>query len=181
MSKSASLSRLFAALLPMTAPALAQAGTNEMGATAEACATPGDLPAPLASWSRPVPMRAVGKAGQLNRAKLTSGAAVTLALLPTPKVAYPLRPEKPGGSVSYGGLAQFTVTEGGIWRVGLSSGAWVDVVKDGKAATSVAHGHGPHCTGLRKMVDYNLSPGIYTLQVAANGSDSITVIVTRLP
>lgn len=112
---------------------------------------------------------------------LAPGKAVSLTLLPTPKVTYPLRPEKPGGTVSFGGLLRFTVAEEGIWRVALSSGAWVDVVKDGKAATSVAHGRGPDCSGIRKMVDYRLAPGTYTLQVAANGSDSMTLMVARQP
>jgi hypothetical protein len=103
-----------------------------------------------------------------------------MALLPTPRVAYPLRPEKPGGSVSYGGLARFTVDKAGTWRVALSTPAWVDVVKDGKASTSIAHGHGPDCSGIRKMVDYALEPGEYVLQVAANGSDKVTLLVTPL-
>ena len=126
-------------------------------------------------------MTAVGTAGKIGQAQLTPGRAVTLALLPTPKVTYPLRPEKPGGSVSYGGLARFTVEQSGTWRVALGTGAWVDVVKDGQAAISIAHGHGPQCSGVRKMVDYDLSPGTYTLQLAANGSDSIGLLVTRLP
>lgn len=104
-----------------------------------------------------------------------------LKLLPTPKIAYPLRPEKPGGSVSFGGLASFTVAEEGMWRVALSSGAWIDVVKDGVAWPSVAHGRGPDCSGIRKMVDYRLAPGTYMLQVSANGTDASTLLVASLP
>lgn len=92
-----------------------------------------------------------------------------------------MRPEKPGGTVSHGGVLRFTVAEEGVWRIALSSGAWVDVVKDGKASTSVAHGRGPDCSGIRKMVDYRLSPGTYLLQIAANGFDTLTVMVARLP
>ncbi len=153
----------------------------QMTATAESCTAPAELPAALASWATPAPMTAVGAAAKLGRAQLTPGRAVTLTLLPTPKVAYPLRPEKPGGSVSYGGLVRFTVEQSGTWRVALGTGAWVDVVKDGKAAASIAHGHGPQCSGVRKIVDYDLSPGTYTLQLAADGSDSIGLLVTRLP
>lgn len=161
-------------LITLPMPVFAQ----EMGA-AVPCAAPADLPEALAGWRSPVP----ATAGDV-RAKavvLTQGKAVTLALLPTPKVAYPLRPAKPGGSVSFGGLASFTVTQAGIWRIALGSGAWIDVVKDGKAMTSIAHGHGPDCSGIRKMVDYRLTPGRYMLQVAANGTDSLPLLVTRLP
>nr|WP_240334383.1 hypothetical protein [Sphingobium estronivorans] len=145
------------------------------------CATQADLPAPLAAWNKPVPLRAAADRKAAGRAVLTPGQAVAMALLPTPKIAYPLRPAKPGGTVSYGGLASFTVQQAGTWRVALGSGAWVDVVKDGKAADSIAHGHGPDCSGIRKMVDYALQPGNYTLQVAANGEDRLTLLVTRLP
>ncbi|WP_255326564.1 hypothetical protein [Sphingobium sp. EM0848] len=159
-----------------SAPALAQ-----MGHDAELCKVPVELPAPLASWNQPIPLQAAADRKGAARAALTPGQAVAMTLLPTPSVVYPLRPAKPGGTVSYGGLASFTVKEAGTWRVALGSGAWVDVVKDGKAMESVAHGHGPDCSGIRKMVDYALQPGRYTLQMAANGEDRLALIVTRLP
>lgn len=46
---------------------------------------------------------------------------------------------------------------------------------------STVHGHGPHCTGIRKMADFPLTPGTYTLQIAANGQRQMTVLVARLP
>ncbi|SER43152.1 hypothetical protein [Sphingobium sp. YR768] len=159
-------------------PVLAQ---TPMGQEAATCSAPAELPAELQSWRSPVPLKAGVDRKTAAKAMLTAGQAVTLALSPTPKIAYPVRPAKPGGSVSYGGLASLTVAQAGTWRVALGSGAWVDVVKDGEAATSIAHGHGPDCSGVRKMVDYSLEPGTYTIQVAANGSDSLTLLVTRLP
>jgi hypothetical protein len=102
-------------------------------------------------------------------------------LLRTPDVRYPLRPEKPGGSVSYGGLVQIDVREAGAYRVVLDSAAWIDLVRDEQAVKSTAHGHGPHCTGIRKMVDYPLTPGRYTLQISANGQPQMTVLVARVP
>jgi len=104
-----------------------------------------------------------------------------VTLLQTPQVKYPLRPEKPGGSVSYGGLIGIAIEEAATYRVGLSSGAWIDVVRDGTTVTSVKHGHGPDCTGIRKMVDFPLEPGHYTLQIAANGAPRISMILARLP
>lgn len=166
------------ALAAAAAPASAQ---GQMADAAVACAAPADLPAPLASWRAPVPLRAATAARGLKAATLTPGQSVTLALARTPDVAYPLRPAKPGGSVSYGGLTRFTVDKPGTWRVALSTAAWVDLVRDGAALQSIAHGHGPDCTGVRKMVDFTLSPGEYTIQVAANGADSITLLVTPLP
>lgn len=144
------------------------------------CAVPAELPAPLASWRNPAALKGATDRKGAARSVLEPGKTVTMALSPTPKIDYPVRPAKPGGSVSFGGLAGFTVREAGTWRVALGSGAWVDVVKDGKAAPSVAHGHGPDCSGIRKMVDYELQPGSYTLQISANGEDRLTVLVTPL-
>jgi hypothetical protein len=153
----------------------------QMEHAAPACAAPSVLPAELASWRTPVMMAAARDRQGASKVALVPGKAATLALAPTPSVEYPVRPEKPGGTVSFGGLAAFSVKQAGTWRVALGAGAWIDVVKGGKAATSIAHGHGPDCTGVRKMVDYQLSPGTYTLQLAANGEKSLTVLVTRLP
>lgn len=173
----------FALLLVCALPALI-AGPSvqaQQAAASPACTAPAELPAALAGWAAPGTMKAAASAKGSAVARLAAGKAVVLKLLPTPKVSYPLRPEKPGGSVSYGGLTSFTVAEEGVWRVALSSGAWVDVVKDGASSQSVAHGRGPDCSGIRKMVDYQLTPGTYTLQIAASGSDALTLLVVRLP
>lgn len=175
---------LFSLVLPMALPLAAGSALAQASAGADpACAgkPPAALPASLADWRTPDAMKAAGNAKTAAKAALKPGAAVRATLLPTPKVAYPVRPEKPGGTVSYGGLFRFTVAREGVWRVALGSAAWVDVVRDGKAMRSVAHGHGPACSGVRKMVDYRLTPGTYTLQVAANGSDSLTLLVTPQP
>jgi len=172
----------FRAVLPLLGMAcLAGSAHARMEQAPSTCAVPAELPAPLASWRNPAAFKGATDRKGAARSVLEPGKTVTMALSPTPKVAYPVRPAKPGGSVSFGGLAGFTVREAGTWRVALGSGAWVDVVKDGKAAPSVAHGHGPDCSGIRKMVDYDLKPGRYTLQIAANGEDRLTLLVTRLP
>lgn len=144
------------------------------------CAIKASPPADMASWAAPQKMEAAGDSKAAARRALAAGQAVTLALLPTPKVAYPLRPNKPGGSVSYGGIVRFRVDQPGTWRVALGSGAWIDVIKDGVARASTAHGHGPDCTGIRKMVDFTLEAGDYLLQVAANGDPDVTLLVTRI-
>jgi hypothetical protein len=61
--------------------------------------------------------------------------------------------------------AAFTIANGGRYRVALDQGGWIDLVRDGKPLTSVAHGHGPNCTTIRKIVDFDLTPGSYTLKL----------------
>ncbi|MCK9542852.1 MAG: hypothetical protein M0R03_12565 [Novosphingobium sp.] len=145
------------------------------------CAAPAPLAGPLAAWTSPVAMAAGATRQAAVRGPLATGQAVRLALPRTSDVRYALRPEKPGGSVSYGGLVRFDVREAGTYRVALGSGAWIDVVARGKAVRSIAHGHGPQCSGIRKMVDFPLEPGRHILQIAANGEPEISVLIARLP
>jgi hypothetical protein len=127
-----------------------------------------------ASWSQAAPMPAGRDANA--PAALTLGAASQVALAPTPDVHYALRPEKPGGSVSYGGLLALDVASAGTYRIALGSAAWLDVIGKNGPLRSTAHGHGPDCTSIRKMVDFALTPGRYIVQISANGAPSLTVL-----
>jgi hypothetical protein len=47
--------------------------------------------------------------------------------------------------------------------------------------TSIAHGHGPDCSGIRKMVDFRLEAGSYVLQIVGNGAPTVRVLVASVP
>lgn len=151
-----------------------------------ACTTKVPTTGDLASWNAPVEKTSAGSADGAEETVLLIGQAAHVALLRTPEVKYTVPPEKPGRSASHGGLFQFAVKDAGTYRVALGSAAWIDVVgtsgeSAGKAVTSTAHGHGPDCSGIRKMVDFALTPGRYTLQIAANNEPKTTVLVAELP
>ena len=161
----------------LAAPQLACAADD-----APVCTSPGSLPDDMTSWRTPVVRNAAASAADLGKAALPLGQAVKVRLLQTPAVTYPMRPAKPGGSVSYGGLLQLTVKDHGSYRVALDSPAWIDLVSASNAPVdSFGHGHGPACTGVRKMVDFVLEPGVYTLEVSASGCADGEVMVLRLP
>ena len=145
-----------------------------------ACAAAKPAEGTLAPWNVPADMQAQGDPSKLAGASLRVGQAVRLALLPTPDVHYPVRPEKPGGSVSHGGLVGVWVAKAGKYRIALGSGAWIDLVGNGKPVISIAHGHGPDCTGIRKMVDFDLKPGRYTLQISANADAQTSLLIAPL-
>jgi hypothetical protein len=141
----------------------------------------GKAPAHFAPWeSKAAAASATGAAG-LAAATLDVGKAYDLALKPTPDITYVSQPEKPGGSVSKGGLFQFKVVAAGTYSVALSAAPWVDVVKDGKKLDPVSFGHGPECTTIRKMVSYALQPGDYTVQVSASADPQLGLMVFRKP
>jgi len=167
---------MLTALLLAAAPPQEMAGMDHRAA---ACpATPAPLPAELRGWPRARPVRAGGTAARATVLPVGEGTVATL--LPTPRVTYAVRPEKPGGSVSSGGLFAFRVATAGRYRVALGSAAWVDVLAGTTPAVSVAHGHGPDCSGVRKMVDFDLKPGRYLLQVAGNGTATLPLMVARV-
>lgn len=166
------------ALTLMVLPMPLQA--QEMAPACTVTAVPEGVFAP---WSTPTDIVAGRDPKRLAAATIRLGQAARIALLPTPEVHYAVQPEKPGGSVSHGGLVGFAVAEGGNYRIALGSPAWIDVIgrdntgKD-RAATSTAHGHGPACTGIRKIVDFTLAKGSYTLQLSANAEPQTTVLIT---
>ncbi|AQR75280.1 hypothetical protein [Sphingomonas sp. LM7] len=94
------------------------------------------LPAPLAGWTR--------TAGALD-----TGGAVTLHAGRDGALSTTVR-----------------IRKAGTYGIALSEPGWIDLAPArGKALESVAHGHGPECTTIRKIVRYKLRPGTYRVTV----------------
>ncbi|KQM88944.1 homogentisate 1,2-dioxygenase [Sphingomonas sp. Leaf22] len=142
-------------------------------------ATPVALPAGMDGWRRPVSVTASADAAR--PAALTIGTAVTATLLPASRLAYAAPPAKPGKPGTHGGVLAFTVTRAGRYRVALGAGAWIDVLRGTTVVASVAHGHGPACSTIRKMVDFDLQPGRHLLQIAGIEPAVLTVMVVAMP
>ena len=163
-------------------PGMGHAGMGAENPPPVTCAaTDRDLPAELAPWTARAPLTTATKPADLSAAVLMPGKAVTARLSHTAQVAYLSQPEKPGGTVSYGGLLALDVVQAGTYRVALGAGPWIDVLKDGQPVTSTAHGHGPACSSVRKMVDFPLTPGRYVIQVSADADPTLAILVARLP
>ena len=166
------------AALALAAPACAQQGPP---APAPDCSKPAALTGELAGWSAKAPITSAANEAGLSGAALIIGKSHEATLLKTPQVAYVLQPEKPGGSVSNGGLFSFDADTAGTYRVALSTAAWIDLIEDGKALAPTTFGHGPDCSGIRKIVDFPLKPGKHTLQISANADPKMVLMVTKKP
>ncbi len=129
-------------MLIVLAATAAPAGGLGAGGGAACAQPPAPLPAELAGWTSPAPLASAAKAGDLSGAALPIGGAVTAALHQTSDVTYVVPPEKPGGSVSHGGMFSVTVEQAGTYVVALGSGAWIDLLKGKTPAVSTAHGRG---------------------------------------
>jgi hypothetical protein len=169
----------FAALLvfPAVFPAAVSA-QDEMRAAPKCDAVAAPPPA-LAGWSSKADLSAAAKPADLAAASLTVDHAASVSLHPTHDVAYITQPDKPGGSVAHGGLLAIVIDKAGTYQINLSSGAWIDLVKDGKTVLSTAHAPGPACTGIRKTVQFPLEPGHYVLQISANADPTIAVMISK--
>ena len=94
------------------------------------------LPAQLVGWSR-------------NGRTLDTGHAVTLNA-------------GRDGTLS----TSVRIRKAGTFGIALDQPGWIDVVPGrGKPLASTAHGHGPDCSTIRKIVRYKLRPGTYRVTV----------------
>lgn len=164
----------------LTALMLAQAAPMAMPTAAPApCpAVPAPLPAMLAGWTAGRPVTA--SAGAKGAQTLMIGQGARATLIPVATLALPARPAKPPAAGSYGGVFAFRVASPGRYRVALGAGVWIDVVAGTTALVSVAHGHGPACSSVRKMVDFDLKPGDYQLQLVDSASPTLALMVARV-
>lgn len=88
-----------------------------------------------------------------------------MALHPIANVKYWVTPGKPVEEGKRGGMNNIIVKKVGRLKIALNDGAWIDLVRDGAIVPSVAHGHGPDCSGIRKIVEFDVTPGTYIVQI----------------
>lgn len=165
-------------MLAMLAHAAALAAA-QAAASAPCPTPPAPLPAMLSGWRQSAPIAAAESTRGVSHAMLPIGTSVRATLHPLADLAFTVPPpQKASPPATQGGLFAFAVTRPGRYRVALGTPAWVDVVAAGRTATAVAHGHGPACSGIRKMVDFDLRAGRYLLQVAGHEGSALTLMVT---
>jgi hypothetical protein len=146
--------RLFMlALSALSAPVAAQEGCEP-------------VPAEWAGWSASMAMTG----------DLEPGARSEMVLAPAGSLKLAATPGKEAVTGLYVGVAWFNVAMAGKVRIALDQGAWIDLVKDGAAISSTGHGHGPKCSGIRKIVDFELTPGRYGIQIVNAPKDRIGVM-----
>ena len=169
-------------LILLALPALVGAAQMPPPPVPASCPTPpAPLPASLAAWKPGLSIAAATDAKSLASARLSEGVRVEAMLAPNDTVRFIRQPAKRGEPTGKSGMLGFTVARAGTYRVAIGAGAWIDVLKDGTPLVSVAHDHGPACSGVRKMVDFALTPGRYVLQIEGSKDANVPVLLSRLP
>jgi hypothetical protein len=146
----------------------------------DTCTAKAPPPAEMASWSAPDARAAATEEAGVASAALTPGKAVTARFAPVAEVHYRVPPEKADGPATFGGLYSLKIAETGTYRIASSAGPWMDVFADKTPVTSTAHGHGPECTGIGKMVDFPLQPGDYLVQFSESLKPTTEIMVVKL-
>lgn len=149
----------------MILPALLLAQIIPPANAPETCPpVPPALPAALRDWGRP-------------GVDLSSGRAVTVASIDpkTVRLADVPAPERPGRMI----LRTIKVSRPGTYGIALDQKGWIDLYRAGNrtALVSTKHGHGPDCSGIRKIVRYALTPGEYRVMVTGLDKPRATMML----
>ena len=88
------------------------------------------------------------------------------------------RPFKPG---TYRGEARpgIEIAQAGHYRIALSPKARLAVQRAGGEVASTAHEHGPACSGIAKIVSFDLAPGRYAVILSEATEPAATVMVVK--
>jgi hypothetical protein len=132
---------------------------------------------PLTAEQRLLGEPQAAQAGDLDR---DAAKAVTVKLLPLAEAALPMAPERPPQKTpALAGFLRFGKgAAGGLYKVSLSEGAWIDVVQDGHYLKPVAFTGATDCPHIRKSVKFEIGPDPFALQVSGAPASGIAVVVT---
>lgn len=133
------------------------------------------VPPALAGWAAGMPVSAAADAGAAPAAPI--GKPVEVALHPAAHLKLPAPPARAAAADSHGGIVAIDVARAGRYRVVLSNASWIELVSNDRAVASTGHGHGPRCSGMRKIVDFDLPAGRHLIQLSGSGDATVRLMV----
>jgi hypothetical protein len=115
-----------------------------------------------------------------NGGALALNVAASLELQPLASAGLPKTPERPPKlAQSFAGhFALAAPAKPGVYRVTISSPAWIDVLDGGNYLHPTAFTGATGCEGARKSVKFELPAGPLALQFSGVEADRISVIVS---
>jgi hypothetical protein len=115
--------------------------------------------------------------GHPSGSTLAIGREALLPLKPAAGVDFKPALARPAKDGTFGGYFPLDVAKAGRYRVALSQAAWLDAVQKGQRLKPLDHAHAPNCSGIAKIVTFDLQPGRYWLQLSNAKDASIGVEV----
>lgn len=144
-----------------------------------ACPATPVLDAPWQDWANIKPGVAGHQAGDAKT--LLLGSALVASLHSIAHIQYVVKPGKPVAAGTFGGMFRLNLAKPSRVGIALSGAAWLDVVTGTTTAVSLDHGHGPDCSGIRKIVWFDLPRGANLVQIANAPTDSIRIMAIEKP
>jgi hypothetical protein len=140
--------------------------------TAEDCgAFTWDLSREFAAMRSP----AIALAAGLGPKRVELGKHYSAKLLPQDSVSFRQPPSRPARSAQpMAGLFSFTTRQAGRYRIGLTTGHWVDVLDGTTVINSTSHQGRSGCALLHKVVEFEL-PANRTLTLQLSGQEAAVV------
>lgn len=162
---------LILALLLAATPALGKPAPPPVAEPA--CTTRVAPPAPFARFGQARGPSTYLAVGQPRR----------VSLVPVRNIRFAAPPERAPGRGAVGAVLPVRIARAGTYRVALSGPLWIDMVSGTRRVASSANTQGPRCSGIRKIVDFRLSPGLHRVQLAASrtvvGDRQASVMIVR--
>lgn len=147
------------------------------------CVSATPVAAPYAAWPGARPLEDAVRG-------IEPGSAVDIPVIRLDQIRMPfLRRDRPLAG-PYLATHGFDIRAAGRYAVAVGGARsalrplWLDIVgRDGKPLTSVGHGHGPTCSGITKIVEFDLTPGRYTLIASElpSADQRVRVLLVRKP
>ena len=106
--------------------------------------------------------------------------AVTVTLVPFADAKLPSAPERaPRLPDAFAGFVQVAApAHDGVYKISLSSEAWIDVVQDGHLVKSQGFSGATGCAGIRKSVKFDLKAEPFAVQLSNVPANSIGVAIS---
>ena len=73
------------------------------------------------------------------------------------------------------------INEAGRYAIAADGKVWIDIRANGAPLASVGHGHGPACSGIRKIVWFTLSAGTYELTLSKAAAARVRLLIVPAP
>jgi len=110
---------------------------------------------------------------------LDPGQTATIRLSAQGDLAYPVAPLPPHAPANHGAILSIDIDEPGLYHVALSAPGWIDIFLANQPVARAGERVGEPGSGIARIVDYNLTPGHYTVALSGMAAGEVHVRVSR--
>ena len=146
-----------------------------------ALATHAPLPAFWGAWSAKAESIDAG-VSVIAMPGLFIGKRLTLKLAAMADMSFLIAPSRPAQAGLFGGVASLDIDHPERIGFALSSAGWITVITRGAIQQSVAHERGIACSGIAKIVWFDLAAGSHIVQIenAPDARTSVMVVAEKM-